>query len=235
MWNTNLKRLRFLLSAPRDERKVTLTVTKAENKSYNIVLLRIDELRPHEKGSPVYLEMLKREIMKDGVLRYPIIAEENTHVILDGMHRWLTLKSLGYTLAPVMLVNVFQKPRIHVGRRRIHRYTGDPDEQVTIEKVLSAGLKGKLMEARSTRHFFPFSKYERIDCPLQLLERRCPQDVSKYLSQMTPRECRKAIEEWLEEITEELSFLAKRKEEVEREKEDFLNRVKMLEDNFSIC
>jgi hypothetical protein len=214
---------------------VTLTVTRTENRNYKLALLRIDDLRPHEKGSPVYLELLKREIIEDGVVKYPIIAEENTHVILDGMHRWLTLKSLGYTLAPVMLVNVFQKPRIHVGRRRIHRYTGDPDGQVTVEKVLSAGLKGQLMEARSTRHFFPFSKYKRIDCPLQVLERRCPQDVSEYLSQMTPKECKKAIEEWLEEMMEELSFLEKRKEEVEREKEDFLNRVKMLEDKLPIC
>jgi hypothetical protein len=210
-------------------------VTRTENRNYKLALLRIDDLRPHEKGSPVYLELLKREIIEDGVVKYPIIAEENTHVILDGMHRWLTLKSLGYTLAPVMLVNVFQKPRIHVGRRRIHRYTGDPDGQVTVEKVLSAGLKGQLMEARSTRHFFPFSKYKRIDCPLQVLERRCPQDVSEYLSQMTPKECKKAIEEWLEEMMEELSFLEKRKEEVEREKEDFLNRVKMLEDKLPIC
>lgn len=214
---------------------MTLTVTRTENRNYKLALLRIDDLRPHEKGSPVYLELLKREIIEDGVVKYPIIAEENTHVILDGMHRWLTLKSLGYTLAPVMLVNVFQKPRIHVGRRRIHRYTGDPDGQVTVEKVLSAGLKGQLMEARSTRHFFPFSKYKRIDCPLQVLERRCPQDVSEYLSQMTPKECKKAIEEWLEEMMEELSFLEKRKEEVEREKEDFLNRVKMLEDKLPIC
>jgi hypothetical protein len=151
------------------------------------------------------------------------------------MHRWLALRSLGYTLVPIMLVDAFQKPKIHVGRRRIHRYAGDPDEQVTIQKVLSAGLRGELMEPRSTRHFFPFSKYQRVNYPLQLLERRCPQDVSKYLSQMTSKECRVAIEEWLEEITEELGFLAKRKEEVEREKEDFLNRVKTLEDDFSIC
>jgi septum formation topological specificity factor MinE len=214
---------------------MTTTVLRTQSKSRNIALLRIDELRPHERGSPVYLELLRREILKDGILRYPIIADEKTQVILDGMHRWLALRSLGYTLVPVMLVDAFQKPKIHVGRRRIHRYAGDPDEQVTIQKVLSAGLRGELMEPRSTRHFFPFSKYQRVNYPLQLLERRFPQDVSKYLSQMTSKECRVAIEEWLEEITEELGFLAKRKEEVEREKEDFLNRVKTLEDDFSIC
>jgi predicted nuclease with TOPRIM domain len=50
---------------------------------------------------------------------------------------------------------------------------------------------------------------------------------------MTLRECRMAIEEWLEEISEELGFLAKRKEEVEKEKEDFINRVKTLENDFA--
>jgi len=211
---------------------LTSTVLKTENRSYNIAFLRVDDLRPHEKGSPVYLELLRREILKDGVLRYPIIADEKTHVILDGMHRWLALKSLGYAFVPVMLVDAFQKPRIHVGRRRIHRYTGDPDEQVNIEKVISAGLKGELMEPRSTRHFFPFSKFHRINHPLQLLEKRDFQDVSEYLSRMTLKECRMAIEEWLEEISEELGFLAKRKEEVEKEKEDFINRVKTLENAF---
>ena len=217
---------------PRGELKVTSTVLKTENKNCNIALLRIDELRPHEKGSPVYLELLRREILKDGVLRYPIIADEKTHVILDGMHRWLALKSLGYTFVPVMLVDAFRKPRIYVGRRRIHRYTRYSGEQVAIEEVISAGLMGKLMEPRSTRHFFPFSKFERIDLPLQLLERRTPQNVSEYLSQMTPKECRAAIEEWLDEISEELGFLAKRREEVEKEKEDFINRVKTLENDF---
>ncbi len=74
---------------------MTSTVLRTENKNCNIALLRIDKLRPHEKGSPVYLELLRREILKDGVLRYPIIADEKSHVILDGMHRWLALKSLG--------------------------------------------------------------------------------------------------------------------------------------------
>lgn len=52
-----------------------------------IAFLPIDDLKPHEKGSPVYLELLKREILKDGMLKYPIIADGKTHVILDGMHR----------------------------------------------------------------------------------------------------------------------------------------------------
>jgi len=204
-----------------------------EKSNLKIVLLPIDELKPHEKGSPLYLELLKKEILRDGVLKYPIIADEKTYVILDGMHRWLVLKSLGYTLMPVILVDAFQNPKIRVGRRRIHRYISDSGGEITIEKVLSVGLSGRLMEPRSTRHFFPFSKFQQINYPLHILRRRAPQDVSKYLARMTREECNLAIKEWLEEISEELEFLGKRKEEVEKEMEEFRNRIKTLDNNLS--
>jgi hypothetical protein len=208
---------------------VTCTLLKTENANVKITLLPIGELKPHEKGSPLYLELLKQEILRDGMLNYPIIADEKTHVILDGMHRWLALKSLGYLLIPVILVDVFQNPRIRVGRRRIHRYANGLDEEITTEEVISAGLSGRLMGPRTTRHFFPFSKFQQVNYPLQLLKRSVPQDVSRYLSRMTDEECNLAIKKWLEEISEELEFLSKRKEEVEKEKADFLNRVKNLE------
>ena len=199
-----------------------------EKSNLKIVLVPIDELKPHEKGSPLYLELLKQEILMDGVLKYPIIADEKSHVILDGMHRWLALKSLGYTLIPVMLINAFQNPKIRVGRRRIHRYLTDSDEEIPIERVISAGLNRCLMKPRSTRHFFPFSKFQQINYPLRLLRKCAPQDVSKYLAKMTREECRLAIKQWLGEISEELEFLTRRKEETEREMSEFLNRVKNL-------
>ena len=51
---------------------------------------------------------------------------------------------------------------------------------------------------------------------------------------MTESECNLAIEEWLEEISEELEFLTGRKEEVEKEMGEFLNRVKNLDKDISI-
>jgi Ni,Fe-hydrogenase maturation factor len=205
---------------------VTSTVLKVENTDAKLTLLRVDQLKPHEKGSPLYLELLRKEILRDGVLKYPIIADEKTNVILDGMHRWLALMSLGYELIPVILVDVFKNQRIHVGKRRIHRYTNGVDKEISIEEVILAGVSGHLMEPRSTRHFFPFSKFQEINYPLHSLKKNAAQDVLKYLSKMTDNECSLAMEQWLEEICEELEFLSKRMEEVEREKEEFLNRVK---------
>jgi hypothetical protein len=211
-----------------------MTSTILVEKPYlKIVLVSIDELKPHEKGSPLYLELLKQEILMDGVLKYPIIADEKSHVILDGMHRWLALKSLGYTLIPVMLIDAFQNPKIRVGRRRIHRYIANSDEEISIERVIAAGLSKCLMKPRSTRHFFPFSKFQQINCPLRLLRKSAPQDVSKYLARMAREECKLAIKEWLAEISEELEFIARRKEEAEREMKEFINRVKNLGNNFS--
>jgi len=204
-----------------------------EKSHVKIVLVPIDALKPHEKGSPLYLELLKQEILKDGLLKYPIIADEKTHVILDGMHRWLALKSLGCTLIPVMLVDAFQNPKIRVGKRRIHRYACNSDEELTVEEVISTGLSGRLMKPRSTRHFFPFSKFQQINYSLHLLGKCDPQDISDYLARMSDEECNFAIKEWVEEIHEELDFLAKRKEEVEREMDEFRNRIKNLNNNFS--
>jgi len=174
--------------------------------------------------------MLKQEILKDGMLKYPIIADEKTHVILDGMHRWLALKSLGYTLIPVILVDAFHNPEVRVGRRRIHRYISDPDQEISVEKVISAGLNGHLMKSRSTRHFFQFSKFQQINCPLHQLKKGAAQNVSKYMAKSSEQECRRAINEWLEEISEELGFLKKRKEEVEKEMEEFQKRTKNEEE-----
>jgi hypothetical protein len=84
------------------------------------------------------------------------------------------------------------------------------------------------MKPRSTRHFFPFSKFQQINYPLHLLRRGAPQDVSRYIARTTTEECRLAIKEWLREISEELEFLAKRKEEAEKEMSEFLNRVRNL-------
>jgi hypothetical protein len=210
-----------------------LTTTALEKKAnFKVVILPIDELKPHEKGSPLYLEILKQEITKDGVIKYPIIADEKTLVILDGMHRWLALKNMGYTLIPVILVDASKNSGIRVGRRRIHRYTCNQESEIPIENVISAGISGRLMKPRSTRHFFPFSKFQQINYPLTLLKKDKPQDVSKYLEKMTVEECKLAIKEWLEEIIEELNFLTKRREEVEREIGDFLNRVKSINSNF---
>jgi len=101
-----------------------------------LALLPIDGLKPHEKGLSLYLQLLRREILRDGVLKCPIIADEDSHVILDGMHRWLALKSLGYTEIPVILVDAQGRIGIRIGRRRVHQYMIDPAQEIGIGEVI---------------------------------------------------------------------------------------------------
>ena len=205
---------------------MTITIL-AEKSNLKIALVPIDELKPHEQGSPIYLELLRDEILRDQMLKYPIVVDEKSRVILDGMHRWLVLKSLGYALIPVILVDAFQNPNIRVGKRRIHRYVNDSREEIPINEVIKAGTSGRLMKPRSTRHFFPFSKFQLVNCPLdQLVQLRPPQDVSEYLAEMSDEECELAIRDWLEEIEEELEFLSKRRKEVENEMTEFLRHLR---------
>lgn len=202
----------------------TTTVLETDSK-LKLALLPIDDLKPHEKGLSLYLQLLRREILRDGVLKCPIIADEESHVILDGMHRWLALKSLGYTEIPVILVDAQGRIGIRIGRRRVHQYMIDPAQEIGIGEVISAGLSGRLMEPRSTRHFFPFSKRQEIDYPLRLLKKGHEQDVSEYLTQNSVERSGALVDEWLREISEELEFLTKRKEEVEKERQELINRV----------
>lgn len=208
-----------------------ISTVLTQKSALKIAIVPIDELRPHEKGSPLYLKLIRKELVKDGMLRHPIVADEKNLVILDGMHRWLALKSLGYIHIPVILVNASRDPRIRIGKRRIHRYVDYSSHKITIKKVISAGLSGQLMPPKSTRHFFPFSKFQQINYPLQLLGQREPQDVSKYLAKINDKECSIAFEDWMKEISEELEFLTRRKEEVEKEMSEFLNRFKGLDNN----
>jgi hypothetical protein len=191
-----------------------------------VVFLPIDSLRLHEKGLRQYFEAMRREILADGCLKYPVIADRDSRVILDGAHRWLALKSLGCQKIPTLLVDVNQKPGVRVGTRRIHRYNGN--SKVPIQEVISAGLKGQLMGPRSTRHFFPFSKFQLINRSLSELGQGSPKDVSQFLEN-TPKEKGEAImQDWLNEISEEIVFLAQRKEEVEKEHAELKQRVESM-------
>jgi hypothetical protein len=200
----------------------------AYKRDLKMEVVPIDKLKPHEKGSALYLKLIRKELLKDGMLRYPIIADEKTLVILDGTHRWLALKSLGCTLIPAILVDACRDPGIRIGTRRIHRYQYDPNLKITADKVISAALARRLMEPKSTRHFFPFSKFQEISYPLRLLGRRDPQDVSEYLAKTTEKKSKAAFEQWLKEISEELDFLTSARKEVEKELDEFLNRVRSL-------
>lgn len=76
-------------------------------------IIPLKDLYIHEETIPSALEQLKQELKIERVLKHPMIGDSETYVILDGMHRFEALKSLGYQLAPVCLVD-YKNPAIEL-------------------------------------------------------------------------------------------------------------------------
>jgi len=89
-------------------------VISHEKLNLYISVLDITSLYLHEETIPDILDQLAQSIKKDGCLKHPVIVDDKTHVVLDGMHRVAALEKLGYARIPVCLVD-YENPTITVG------------------------------------------------------------------------------------------------------------------------
>jgi ParB-like nuclease domain. len=82
---------------------ITLKITVAEANSLHI----------HEEVIPDLLSQLAEKIRSDGVLRDPVIVDEKTLILLDGVHRVAAVRHLGLKYIPVCLVD-YDNPNIKI-------------------------------------------------------------------------------------------------------------------------
>ena len=122
-------------------------------------LVRLRTLKCHEMLSDRHLFELRRRIASDGVIKRPIVVDANTRIILDGHHRYGSLRDLDLDLMPVIFVD-YSSSDIRV----------DSWRGVSVRKadVLRAGTSGRLMPPKTSRHIVPFD-VERVDLPLPQL------------------------------------------------------------------
>jgi len=80
----------------------------------NLSTIQTEELKPHEEVIEEAVRKLTDEIRRDGVIKDPLIVDETSRVILDGMHRFSALKRLGCKFAPCCLLD-YMSPQISVG------------------------------------------------------------------------------------------------------------------------
>jgi L-serine kinase (ADP) len=109
-------------------------------------LLKLEGLLEHEEIDTAALRALTAEIVRDGMLREPVIVDGGSLVILDGHHRVSALRSLGCDLVPAYLVD-YLDPRIVVHPRR-------PDLRVTKNDVVKAGRMHRPFPPKTSRHEF---------------------------------------------------------------------------------
>jgi len=87
---------------------------RAGDLTLQIKLEELDKVHIHEEIIPELLDSLAAEIKSSGVMRHPIIADVNTLVVLDGMHRVAALRKIRCRYIPVCLVD-YKSPKVKVG------------------------------------------------------------------------------------------------------------------------
>lgn len=78
---------------------------ESEKLDLKITIIDIASIHMHEETIPEVVQKLATDLLKDRVLRHPIIVDEKTLVVLDGMHRAAALRMIGCVRIPVCLVD----------------------------------------------------------------------------------------------------------------------------------
>jgi hypothetical protein len=85
-----------------------------EKLDLHIYLSSTNSLLLHEETIPGRVAELKREFLRDGVVRDPVVVDADSCVVLDGMHRVVALRDLNCGCIPVCAVD-YLNPSIKVG------------------------------------------------------------------------------------------------------------------------
>jgi hypothetical protein len=111
---------------------------------FRITFLSLQQLNPHEDTIGSEVESLKRAILSERRVRDPIIVDQQTSVVLDGMHRLAAMHSLEARRIPVCQVD-YQNPAIQL--KRWFRVISNTDE-AKIRTFASAILRQRFHEEK---------------------------------------------------------------------------------------
>lgn len=133
---------------------------------WSLCLAPLSLLKPHEQLNPQHFKRLYRQITGDSVLKTPLLVDCSTFIILDGHHRFEVLRSIGAQWAPVFLVDY--------GSSRVLVDSWRKDRSICKRDVLEAGLRGRLLPYKTSRHRIVGIRIPEVNLPLELLRRSQP-------------------------------------------------------------
>lgn len=200
--------------------------TGERNTQFNLEIEELSKIKPLEKVLPNHLANIESMILEDGLMFKPLIIDKKYNIVLDGSHRYAFLLKFGYKKAPVIKVD-YDDETIFVGNDLKHRYLIDKNLKLSKSKVIEAALNEKLLDARTTRHFFPFRK---INFPVEL-KKLIPGKLNNidFLIEKTniQNEIKKNLL-YINEIGEELKILGNYIDEQNDIKTYLTNQVNMM-------
>lgn len=79
-----------------------------------VALADVWALKLHEKVLPDFIKKLEAFIKEDGIVKDPVIVDEKTLVVLDGMHRVVALRELGSSYVPCCFID-YTVPVVQLG------------------------------------------------------------------------------------------------------------------------
>lgn len=131
--------------------------------SYRVEIVPIGSLHEHERVIPERLAKVVEIITREQCVDVPVVVDEKSRVILDGHHRYNTLKQMGAKKIPALLIDYFDDSLITVVAR--------PESglaSITKKEIIDMGLSDKVFKPKTTRHTLKFT-VERINVPLSEL------------------------------------------------------------------
>jgi hypothetical protein len=107
-------------------------------------LIPIDSLQIHEEIDPEKVDELVREIRASGVVVEPIWVAEDSHVILNGHHRFSALRQIGAVKVPAWVV-AYDDPRVELDR-------WSPGPPLSKAEVVARARAAQPFPPKTTKH-----------------------------------------------------------------------------------
>lgn len=137
------------------------SLEKLSHLAWKVVFVNALSLKEHEMITHSLLEELMNDLKKTGILKKPIIVDLHTKIILDGHHRYRALLLLGAKIIPAFMVD-YKSSKVTVSSWR-------PGVQVTKNMVIRAGLTGRKLPPKTSRHILVGVKVPEINYPIKKL------------------------------------------------------------------
>ena len=126
-----------------------------------VCLLPLEILKPHEEYCENNYAYWMEQIINNGYWTKPILVEEKTKIIMDGHHRYQIACALKLRQIPCILSS-YNNPNLSVTSFKSGLLM---DSNI----IINAGLSGKLLGKKSTRHEL-VTELATVNIPLSMLQ-----------------------------------------------------------------